>query len=72
MTFRWGIERSPRMIETDTLLVTCPRCGAWPMATANQKGNMGAHAVMFRCIRCHAVENGRLVGTGAAGQHRAA
>ncbi|WP_229177449.1 hypothetical protein, partial [Bradyrhizobium ivorense] len=28
----WGAATEPRMIETDTLLVKCPNCGAWPMA----------------------------------------
>lgn len=48
------------MIETNTLLVKCPNCGAWPMA-ANLLRPASAHPeIRFRCPRCHGQEAGRL------------
>ena len=48
------------MIETETLLERCPRCGAWPMAANVQKTVSVLPDVHFRCPRCHAEEAGRL------------
>lgn len=48
------------MIETDSLLVKCPNCGAWPMA-ANLPKAIGTHGqVRFRCRECHYQESGTL------------
>jgi ribosomal protein S27AE len=51
-----------RMIETETLLEKCPRCGAWPMAAYVQRTSSPQPGVRFRCQRCHADEEGRLRG----------
>lgn len=48
------------MIETDTLLEKCPRCGAWPMAASLQRTSSRQPEIRFRCPRCHADEAGRL------------
>ncbi|MEY9403607.1 phage FluMu protein Com [Bradyrhizobium japonicum] len=48
------------MIETDTLLVKCPRCGAWPMAANLQRTSSAQQDIRFRCPRCHGDEAGRL------------
>ena len=43
----------------DTLLVNCPRCGAWPMA-ANFSSDLAQSGQKFRCPRCRHEEGGRL------------
>lgn len=48
------------MIETETLLEKCPRCGAWPMAASLQRTSSPQPEVRFRCPRYHADEAGRL------------
>lgn len=48
------------MIETDDLLVKCPRCGAWPMAVGSQRSTLAEREVTFRCTRCGSKETGRL------------
>lgn len=48
------------MIETDTLLEKCPRCGAWPMAATLQRTSSPQPEIRFRCPRCHADQSGRL------------
>lgn len=48
------------MIETETLLEKCPRCGAWPMAANLQRTSSAQPDVRFRCPRCHGDEAGRL------------
>lgn len=48
------------MIETDDLLVKCPRCGAWPMAVACHRSALAEREVTFRCTRCGSEEDGRL------------
>lgn len=37
------------MVETDTLLVKCPNCGAWPMAANLPKSIPREVEVEFRC-----------------------
>lgn len=60
------------MIETDDLLVKCPRCGAWPMAIGSQMGTLAEREVTFRCTRCGSEEAGRLRRSAASrvGEHR--
>jgi hypothetical protein len=49
------------MIDTDTLLVKCPQCGAWPMAANFSSGpNLVQRVLRFRCVRCRHDEGGRL------------
>lgn len=48
------------MIETDSLLEKCPRCGAWPMAASVLRTTSAQPEVRFRCPRCHGDEAGRL------------
>lgn len=48
------------MIETDDLLVKCPRCGAWPMAVGCHRSTLAEREVTFRCTRCGSEEAGRL------------
>lgn len=48
------------MIETETLLEKCPRCGAWPMAANIPKSASVQREIQFRCPRCHAEEVGWL------------
>lgn len=48
------------MIETDTLLEKCPRCGTWPMAASVLRTGSAQAEIRFRCPRCHAEEAGRL------------
>jgi len=47
------------MIETETLLEKCPRCGAWPMAAKLPKPSSPPE-VRFRCATCGHQEFGRL------------
>lgn len=56
---RGGVEDAC-MIETDTLLEKCLRCGAWPMAASLQRTSSPQPEIRFRCPRCHADETGRL------------
>jgi transposase-like protein len=51
------------VIETDSLLVKCPHCGAWPMAAGLPKAGSSRREVRFRCPECHYQEAGRLPGT---------
>jgi hypothetical protein len=48
------------VIETDTLLVKCPRCGGWPMAAYLAKPNSAQREIRFRCAWCRHQEGGRL------------
>lgn len=48
------------MLETDTLLVKCPNCGAWPMAANPPKNLLPGVELEFRCSRCAQHELGRL------------
>lgn len=48
------------MIETETLLVNCPRCGVWPMAASLPKSNVGHAQIRFRCPSCKYEERGTL------------
>ena len=48
------------MIETDTLLVKCPSCGAWPMAARVPKPDYAQRDVRLKCAKCGHDENGRL------------
>jgi uncharacterized Zn finger protein len=48
------------MIETDTLLVECPKCGAWPMAAGVPKRGHARHDVRLRCAKCGHDEDGKL------------
>jgi hypothetical protein len=47
------------MIETETLLEKCPRCGAWSMAAKLPKPSSPSK-VRFRCATCGHQEFGRL------------
>jgi transposase-like protein len=51
------------VIETDSLLVKCPHCGAWPMAAGLPKASSAHRVVRFRCPECQYQETGRLRGT---------
>jgi|GEM_PF-3977090 len=48
------------MLETNDLLVKCPRCGTWPMAVGSQKGMLAQPKITFRCPKCGSAETGRL------------
>ena len=48
------------MLETNDLLVKCPKCGAWPMAVGSQRNIIAHREVSFRCPRCGSEEEGRL------------
>lgn len=48
------------MLETNDLLVKCPKCSAWPMAVAAQRNMLAHREVSFRCARCGSEEEGRL------------
>ena len=48
------------MIETEILLVNCPRCGAWPMAASLPKSNAVHPPIRFRCPTCRYEESGLL------------
>ena len=48
------------MLETNDLLVNCPKCGAWPMAVGLQKDMLAQPHVTFRCPKCGSEETGRL------------
>jgi hypothetical protein len=37
---------------TDTVLVNCPRCGAWPMAASLPKPSSANPQLRFRCVKC--------------------
>lgn len=52
------------MIETDSLLVKCPRCGAWPMAASLPKTGAARQEIRFRCPECHCQETGHLLAAG--------
>ena len=49
------------MIETEILLVNCPRCGAWPMAASLPKSNAVQAPIRFRCPTCRYEESGLLL-----------
>ncbi len=59
LTLEWGAATEPPMIETDTLLVKCPNCGAWPMA-AGPNAPYSHQDVRLRCAKCGHGEDGRL------------
>ena len=48
------------MIETETLLEKCPRCGAWPMAAKLPKASSPQFEIRLRCPQCGYEEGGRL------------
>ncbi|MCS3763046.1 DNA-directed RNA polymerase subunit RPC12/RpoP [Bradyrhizobium centrosematis] len=48
------------MLETNDLLVKCPKCGAWPMAVSAQSSMVAQPEVTFRCSRCSGEEVRRL------------
>jgi ribosomal protein S27AE len=48
------------MIETDSLLEKCPRCGAWPMAAKFPKASSLIPVIRLRCSHCGYQEQGRL------------
>jgi len=48
------------MLETNDLLVKCPRCGAWPMAVASGKETFAQREISFKCPECGSEEQGRL------------
>ncbi|MGX9428854.1 MULTISPECIES: hypothetical protein [Bradyrhizobium] len=48
------------MLETNDLLVNCPKCGAWPMAVGSHKDMLAQPEITFRCSRCGSEETGRL------------
>jgi phage FluMu protein Com len=50
------------MIETDTMLVKCPNCGAWPMAANMLRTASAQSEIRLKCPRCHGQELGRLRG----------
>ena len=54
------------MIETEILLVNCPRCGAWPMAASLPKSNAVQAPIRFRCPICTYEESGLLQHAGIA------
>jgi transposase-like protein len=62
------------VIETESLLVKCPRCGAWPMAASLPKPGSSRQEIRFRCPECRYQDTGSLQGAGNVHQleeHRA-
>jgi len=47
------------MLETNDLLVKCPRCGAWPMAVSSGKDTFAQREIAFRCSKCGSEESGQ-------------
>jgi ribosomal protein S27AE len=47
------------VIETETLLEKCPRCGAWPMAAKLPKASSHQVDIRLRCPQCGYQEGGR-------------
>lgn len=47
------------MIETETLLEKCPRCGAWPMAAKLPTASSRQVDIRLRCPQCGHQEGGR-------------
>jgi hypothetical protein len=56
------------MLETNTLLVNCPQCGAWPMAASRPKQASGPQDLRFRRPKCRHEERGWLRRTAASQQ----
>jgi hypothetical protein len=54
------------MIETDTLLVKCPHCGAWPMAASLPKPASAQQKPRLRCPKCRHQDSARLHRPGSA------
>jgi transposase-like protein len=48
------------MLETNTLLVKCPHCGAWPMAANLPKPASAHREQRLRCAKCHHQQSVRL------------
>jgi Zn finger protein HypA/HybF involved in hydrogenase expression len=48
------------MLETNDLLVKCPKCGAWPMAVGSRKETFAQREISFKCPKCGSEEQGRL------------
>ena len=48
------------MLETNDLLVKCPRCGAWPMAVCSRKETFAQREISFKCPKCGSEDQGRL------------
>jgi predicted RNA-binding Zn-ribbon protein involved in translation (DUF1610 family) len=48
------------VLETNDLLVNCPKCGAWPMAVGSQKDMLAQPQITFRCPKCGSEVTGRL------------
>jgi hypothetical protein len=40
------------VVSADCLLVSCPRCGAWPMAAKGHSDSWSAAQVRFKCRQC--------------------
>ena len=40
------------MLETNDLLVKCPRVGAWPMAVCSRKETFAQREISFKCPKC--------------------
>jgi ribosomal protein S27AE len=56
-----GLSRGADMIiEVDSLLAKCPRCGAWPMAANFLKGGSPQQKIRFQCAKCRYVGGGHL------------
>jgi len=55
------------MIETETLLEKCPRCGAWPLAAKLSEAISAQIEIRLTCSHCGYQEGGRL---GQAGNVR--
>jgi hypothetical protein len=74
LLWQQGLRETVPVIETDSLLVKCPRCGAWPMAASLPKASAARQEIRFRCPECRCQEEGHLLSAGnvhALAQHRA-
>lgn len=59
-TKRGTLAWSHIVIETETLLENCPRCGAWPMPAKLPKTNAVRPEIRLRCPQCGYQEGGIL------------
>lgn len=47
------------MLETNDLLVKCPKCSTWPMAVSSGKDTFSQREIAFKCPKCGTEEAGR-------------
>jgi len=45
-------------IDTDSVLVKCPRCGAWPIVANLPRAGSPQRGLKCRCAQCHITKAG--------------